>query len=44
MQIKLDNPNYLERAPADLVERDRARVEELSVIITQLELQLNKLG
>ena len=44
MQIKLNNPNYLERAPKDLVERDTARVNELNLIITQLQAQLVKLG
>ena len=42
MQIKLDNPNYLERAPVDLVIRDKIRVAELSALLLQLELQLNK--
>ena len=44
MQSKLDNPNYVDRAPVDLVARDKARTAELSAIITQLELQLNKLS
>ncbi|MDL2306543.1 valine--tRNA ligase [Desulfovibrio sp. OttesenSCG-928-C06] len=29
MEGKLSNPNYVQKAPAELVERDRARVEEL---------------
>jgi valyl-tRNA synthetase len=29
MEKKLSNPNFVERAPAEVVEKDRARVEEL---------------
>jgi valyl-tRNA synthetase len=43
MAVKLNNPNYLERAPANLVERDQLRVEELTRIIQQLQQQLIKL-
>lgn len=44
MQVKLDNPNYVARAPKDLVERDTARVNELNSVITQLQAQLAKLA
>lgn len=44
MQVKLDNPNYVARAPKDLVERDTARVTELNSMISQLKAQLAKLG
>lgn len=44
MQVKLDNPNYVARAPKDLVERDTARVNELNSMINQLKAQLAKLG
>lgn len=44
MKVKLDNPNYVERAPKDLVERDTARVNELTSIIMQLQAQLTKLN
>jgi valyl-tRNA synthetase len=44
MQVKLDNPNYVARAPKDLVERDTARVSELNGVIAQLQQQLTKLG
>ncbi len=44
MQVKLNNPNYVERAPADLVARDKARVTELTAIVSQLQVQLAKLG
>lgn len=43
MQVKLDNPNYVARAPKDLVERDTARVNELNSMIAQLQTQLAKL-
>ncbi len=44
MQVKLNNPQYVERAPADLVAKDTKRVNELNAIITQLQTQLSKLG
>lgn len=44
MQVKLNNPQYVERAPAELVAKDTKRVNELNAIITQLQTQLTKLG
>ena len=44
LQLKLDNPQYRERAPQELVTKDSARIDELRVVITQLEQQLAKLG
>lgn len=44
IQIKLDNPAYIERAPKDIIERDSLRVGELSGKITQFEEQLNALN
>lgn len=44
MQVKLNNPQYVERAPAELVAKDAKRVNELTAIITQLQTQLTKLG
>lgn len=43
LRLKLDNPKYVERAPANLVELDTARVNELSTLIVQLQAQLAKL-
>lgn len=43
LRLKLDNPKYVERAPANLVELDTARVNELSALIVQLQAQLAKL-
>lgn len=44
LQMKLDNPQYRERAPQELVAKDSARVNELRAVISQLEQQLAKLG
>jgi len=43
LRLKLDNPKYLERAPANLVALDTTRVNELKVVIAQLQAQLAKL-
>jgi len=36
---KLANPSFVERAPAEVVERERARVDELAHAISRLEAQ-----
>ena len=36
MSGKLRNPSYVEKAPAELVTRDRARVEELKLAMDKL--------
>lgn len=41
---KLAVPNYAERAPADVVARDKARVEELSALISGLKGQQERLA
>ena len=43
MLVKLDNPNYANRAPADLVARDTLRVNELRQVLSKLEQQLANL-
>ena len=43
LRLKLDNPKYLERAPANLVALDTTRVNELNGVIAQLQAQLAKL-
>lgn len=43
LRLKLDNPKYVERAPANLVELDTARVNELNILVIQLQSQLAKL-
>lgn len=44
LRLKLDNPKYLERAPANLVALDTTRVNELNGVIAQLQAQLAKLA
>lgn len=44
MKVKLDNPNYALRAPAELVAKDQARVSELNAIVATLTQQLAKLS
>jgi valyl-tRNA synthetase len=42
-QAKLANENYVARAPADIVARERARAEELAAAIIKLEDQLKRI-
>ncbi|MFN0062645.1 MAG: valine--tRNA ligase [Myxococcaceae bacterium] len=44
IQKKLGNPSFVERAPADVVARDRARVEELALRKEKLLDNLTRLG
>ena len=44
LKRKLDNPNFVAKAPADVVEKDRARVEELEARISKLQDNLNRLA
>lgn len=43
-QIKLDNPNYANKAPAAVVEKERERAAEWKNTLEKLEAQLKKLG
>ncbi len=43
IKVKLDNPAFIERAPKNLVERDIAKLAELSDIIAKLNSQLSQL-
>jgi valyl-tRNA synthetase len=43
MQSKLDNPDFVNNAPADVVTRTRQQVAELEVQISQLDEQLSRL-
>ena len=43
MQVKLDNPKFVERAPAELVEKDRQRVAEIDKSVEKLRLQEEKI-
>ncbi|XXF80741.1 valine--tRNA ligase [Myxococcaceae bacterium GXIMD 01537] len=44
MRKKLDNPNFVARAPADVVEKDRARVEELEARKVKLQDHLGRIA
>jgi valyl-tRNA synthetase len=41
---KLENPNFVAKAPPDVVEKDRARVEELKARQTKLQENLTRLS
>ncbi|MBK1692528.1 valine--tRNA ligase [Ectothiorhodospira mobilis] len=40
---RLDNPSFVERAPAEVVDKERARVAELTASLRELEGQLEKI-
>ncbi len=44
IKLKLNNPAFVDRAPKDLVSRDKDRAHELEQVIKQLEQQIAKLG
>ena len=41
---KLSNPNFVERAPANVVEQEKERLEAFNLRMNNLKEQLNKLG
>ena len=41
---KLDNPDFVEKAPAAVVEKEKARAEDMETAIKQLEGQLQKIA
>jgi valyl-tRNA synthetase len=41
---KLANPQFLERAPAAVLEKDRARLAEIEIAITRIDSTLARLG
>jgi valyl-tRNA synthetase len=43
-QVKLSNSNFVDRAPAAVVEQERNRMEEFSTTLAQLQTQRGKLG
>jgi valyl-tRNA synthetase len=43
-EAKLNNPNFAERAPADVVTGEKKRVAEYSVKLDKLRIQLDELG
>ncbi len=40
---KLGNANFIGRAPAEVVEKERSRLTELQTAVTKLEEQLNRI-
>ncbi len=42
-ESKLKNPNFIDRAPADVVEKEQTKLDELKSIITKLEIQQQKI-
>jgi valyl-tRNA synthetase len=40
---KLSNPSFVDRAPAEVVDKERARVTEMEVTLKELETQLDKI-
>jgi valyl-tRNA synthetase len=42
-EVKLKNPNFIERAPEKIVDNERARVKELHVSLTYLEAQATRI-
>ena len=43
-QGKLDNASFVERAPAQVVEQERKRMQDFSATLSQLQTQRSKLG
>jgi valyl-tRNA synthetase len=43
LRRKLDDPNFVGRAPAEVLEKDRARLAELEAAIEKIELALKRL-
>ena len=41
---KLQNPNFVDKAPADVVAKERARFEEIETTVAKLQNQLEKLS
>ena len=42
-QVKLENPNFADKAPKVVVEKERARVGEMQTSVKQLKEQLIKI-
>jgi valyl-tRNA synthetase len=43
-ETKLQNPNFVDRAPTAVVEKERERLAELNATLNQLEQQLEKIA
>ncbi|MES2217948.1 MAG: valine--tRNA ligase [Pseudomonadota bacterium] len=44
MEMKLQNPSFVDKAPVDVVEKERERLGELKVTLEKLQQQLEKIG
>jgi len=44
LSSKLENPNFIEKAPVELVEKEKQRVAELQAALTKLETQAVKIA
>ena len=44
VNAKLGNPNFIERAPEDVVEKERTKLEEMSKSLEKLERILADIG
>ncbi|OAI47472.1 valine--tRNA ligase [Gammaproteobacteria bacterium SCGC AG-212-F23] len=44
METKLQNPQFVDKAPADVVTKERSRLAELKTTLTKLEQQLEKIA
>jgi len=43
VQSKLDNPNFVEKAPADVVAGERVRADELETTVNNLQSQIERI-
>lgn len=43
-EAKLQNPNFVDRAPSDVVEKERVKLNELKTTLNKLEEQLKKIA
>jgi valyl-tRNA synthetase len=43
-EAKLQNPSFVDRAPADVVDKERSKLDELKATLVKLEQQLEKIS
>ena len=44
VEAKLNNPNFVEKAPPEVVEKERSKLSEIKVAIEKLQEQLEKIS
>ncbi|UCD32463.1 MAG: hypothetical protein JSV38_00735, partial [Desulfobacterales bacterium] len=44
VEKKLDNPNFIDKAPAQVVEKERSKLSEIKIAIEKLQEQLEKIS